>query len=364
MGRPVSSPIAIASFSLELGIRRVGTGPGSGRFGMCRAFPNPCGPRCAMIAESEATGEIRLIINQVKGITKSTRTILAEHGIFSVEELANADVEQLVKLAGFNKAKAMRMIRAAKYLVGDMGNATGTRRLLEKRADAAPEGGSSVGSVDLSDGQLYINRELSFLEFNRRVLEQAKDDRTPLLERLNFLSISCSNLDEFFEVRAAGLIQLADIGATQTDPDSLAPQETLAAISARAHKLVAEQYRVLNQILLPLLAEQGIRFVRRSEWNSSQQTWLKAYFEKELLPILSPIGLDPAHPFPRILNKSLNFIVPLSGKDAFGRHQTGHTYARLYRASFSASRRNRAVRMISCFSRPSFMPSSMIRSTA
>lgn len=272
-----------------------------------------------MIAESEATGEIRLIINQVKGITKSTRTILAEHGIFSVEELANADVEQLVKLAGFNKAKAMRMIRAAKYLVGDMGNATGTRRLLEKRADAAPEGGSSVGSVDLSDGQLYINRELSFLEFNRRVLEQAKDDRTPLLERLNFLSISCSNLDEFFEVRAAGLIQLADIGATQTDPDSLAPQETLAAISARAHKLVAEQYRVLNQILLPLLAEQGIRFVRRSEWNSSQQTWLKAYFEKELLPILSPIGLDPAHPFPRILNKSLNFIVPLSGKDAFGR---------------------------------------------
>lgn len=279
-----------------------------------------------MIAESEQLGDTRLIINQVKGITKSTRTILAEHGIFSVEELANADAEQLVKMAGFNKAKAMRMIRAAKYLVGDMEKASGARRLLDKRAEgsaeAGSEGESAVGSIDLSDGQLYINRELSFLEFNRRVLEQAKVEHTPLLERLNFLSISCSNLDEFFEVRTAGLIQLADLGATQTEPDSLAPQETLAAISARAHELVAEQYRVLNQVMLPLLAEQGIRFVRRSEWNPSQHAWLKKYFEEELLPILSPIGLDPAHPFPRILNKSLNFIVPLSGKDAFGRDIT------------------------------------------
>jgi polyphosphate kinase len=266
--------------------------------------------------------ELILIINQVKSISKSTRAILAEHGIFSVEELANADVEQLVKIPGFNKSKATRMIRAAKYMIGDMAKKAESMERRD-RYGALEEGGVSGAaageSVDLTDGQLYINQELSLLEFNRRVLEQAKDDRTPLLERLNFLCISCSNLDEFFEVRAAGLIQRAELGATRTEPDNLTPQETLAAISARAHELVAEQYRVLNQAILPLLEEQGIRFIRRTEWNESQQAWLKKYFEEELLPILSPIGLDPAHPFPRILNKSLNFIISLTGKDAFGR---------------------------------------------
>jgi polyphosphate kinase len=261
-----------------------------------------------------------LIINNVKGISKSTRAILAEHGIFSVEELANADVDQLVKIPGFSKARASRMIRTAKYLVGDMEK---ERKNGAARPATVGEGTGAeerpADTVDLGRPELYINQELSLVEFNRRVLEQAKDDRVPLLERLNFLCISCSNLDEFFEVRAAGLIQRAELAATRTEPDNLTPQEALAAIDVRAHELVAEQYRVLNQIILPLLAEQGIRFIRRNEWNASQLAWLKQYFEEELLPILSPIGLDPAHPFPRILNKSLNFIVALSGKDAFGR---------------------------------------------
>lgn len=174
--------------------------------------------------------------------------------------------------------------------------------------------------INLEQPEFYINRELSLLEFNQRVLEQAKDKRTPLLERLNFLCISCSNLDEFFEVRVAGVIQRAELGSAQTDPDNLTAQELLAAISSRAHALVAEQYKVLNEILIPLLAEQAIHFVRRTEWNESQHRWLHKYFEEEVLPILSPLGLDPAHPFPRILNKSLNFIVLLSGKDAFGRN--------------------------------------------
>ena len=260
-----------------------------------------------------------MIINHVKGISKSTRAILAEHGIFSVEELANADVAQLVKIPGFTKSKATRMIRAAKYMIGDMAKEADVLELRDKPAAFGERSPLAEESVDLSNGQLYINQELSLLEFNRRVLEQAKDDRMPLLERLNFLCISCSNLDEFFEVRAAGLIQRADLGATRTEPDNLTPQEALSAISARAHDLVAEQYRVLNQVILPLLEQQGIRFIRRTEWNDSQQLWLKKYFEEELLPILSPIGLDPAHPFPRIVNKSLNFIISLSGKDAFGR---------------------------------------------
>ncbi len=253
------------------------------------------------------------ISKHIKGIGKTTRAILAEHGIFSVDELANADIDQLVKIPGFGKSKAMRMIRAAKYMTGEVEQNAG------QEGSAAPAAGSERGSADLSDGAYYINQELSLLEFNRRVLEQAKDERTPLLERLNFLCISCSNLDEFFEVRAAGLIQRAELGAARTEPDNLTPQETLAAICERAHALVAEQYRVLNQVMLPMMEAENIRFLRRSQWSEAQQDWLKAFFAEQLLPILSPIGLDPAHPFPRILNKSLNFIISLSGKDAFGR---------------------------------------------
>lgn len=166
---------------------------------------------------------------------------------------------------------------------------------------------------------LYINRELSQLEFNHRVLEQAKDPSTPLLERLRFLCISSTNLDEFFEVRVAALMQKAEARAVQPSADQLAVAEVLAAIADRTHTLVVEQYRVLNEVLIPQLATAGIHFVRRQAWTATQEQWLRHYFETELLPIISPMGLDPAHPFPRILNKSLNFIVSLRGKDAFGR---------------------------------------------
>jgi polyphosphate kinase len=166
----------------------------------------------------------------------------------------------------------------------------------------------------------YFNRELSLLEFNKRVLEQAKDEWVPLLERLKFLCISCSNLDEFYEIRVAGLKQLIKLGTPVLGPDGMTPQEVLTAVSAGAHALVAEQYRTLNEILIPALARENIRFIRRTQWQTAQRVWLRSYFENELLPVLSPIGLDPAHPFPRILNKSLNFIVSLSGKDAFGRN--------------------------------------------
>ncbi|HEX4871359.1 MAG TPA: polyphosphate kinase 1 [Nevskiaceae bacterium] len=178
---------------------------------------------------------------------------------------------------------------------------------------------------------LFINRELSLLEFNRRVLEQAKDERVPLMERLRFLCISSSNLDEFFEIRVAGLMQLAEAGGAQRGPDGMSPPELLAAISARAHELVDEQYRVFNEVLLPSLERERIRFLRRSEWTPEQDAWLRQFFMNELLPVLSPIGLDPAHPFPRILNKSLNFIVSLSGKDAFGRN-TGFAVVQAPRA--------------------------------
>jgi polyphosphate kinase len=175
-------------------------------------------------------------------------------------------------------------------------------------------------TLDLGDAELYINRELSQLEFNRRVLEQAKDSTNPLLERLKFLCIASSNLDEFFEIRVAGLKQQVAHGSGATGPDQLTPTEQLKRISEVAHELVGEQYRVLNEDLTPLLAEQQILFLKRARWNSKQASWVKRYFNAELMPVLSPIGLDPSHPFPRILNKSLNFLVSLEGKDAFGRN--------------------------------------------
>ncbi|CAG7857767.1 polyphosphate kinase [biofilm metagenome] len=174
--------------------------------------------------------------------------------------------------------------------------------------------------TDLQKPEYYINRELSLLEFNKRVLAQAKDENVPLLERLNYLCISCSNLDEFYEIRVAGVTQLAAIDPKTTGYDGLNPIEQLELISIHAHELVTEQYRVLNEILIPKLQEENIRFIRRNDWSETQHQWLQTYFNDQLLPILTPVGLDSAHPFPRILNKSLNFIISLTGKDAFGRN--------------------------------------------
>ncbi|MYD99115.1 MAG: polyphosphate kinase 1 [Gammaproteobacteria bacterium] len=175
-------------------------------------------------------------------------------------------------------------------------------------------------AVNLASADLYINRELAQLEFNRRVLEQAKREDVPLLERLRFLCIAGSILDEFFEIRVSGLKQQEEVGATQRGPDNLSPSEQLRRIALVAHELVDEQYRILNDVLFPLLDAQGIRFLKRSQWNAGQEAWLRDFYHLELEPILTPIGLDPAHPFPRIMNKNLTFIVTLEGKDAFGRN--------------------------------------------
>ena len=173
--------------------------------------------------------------------------------------------------------------------------------------------------ADLSPPELLFNRELSLLTFTRRVLELARDPSIPLLERLRFLCISCTNLDEFFEVRVASVRQRLYHGANQPGPDGLTPAATLETIRAAVVEMVEEQYRVMNEELTPELAEQGIHIVRRSDWTKRQRRWLHRHFRNELMPVLSPLGLDPAHPFPRILNKSLNFAVALEGRDAFGR---------------------------------------------
>lgn len=177
-----------------------------------------------------------------------------------------------------------------------------------------------MNDTDLQTPQLYINRELSFLEFNQRVLEQAKDVNIPLLERVKFLCISCANLDEFFEIRVAGLKELLDAGAVQGAPDGLSVPEQLKAIRTRAVRLVDEQYELLNEGLLPELAKNGVVFVAPDTWTEAQAAWLAAYFEREVEPVLSPLALDPARPFPKILNKSLNFAIVVEGEDGFGRN--------------------------------------------
>lgn len=174
-------------------------------------------------------------------------------------------------------------------------------------------------SVSLGRPEFYINRELSWLEFNRRVLDLALDPTIPLLERLKFLCISSTNLDEFFEVRVARIKKQIELKAVQTEVDGMTPSHQLQLIGEKVHAFVDDQYRALNEVLLPELEQEGIRFIRRTEWTKRQQSWIKEYFEKKVLPLLTPLGSDPAHPFPRVLNKSLNFVVSMEGKDAFGR---------------------------------------------
>src|SRR5450755_349076 len=176
-----------------------------------------------------------------------------------------------------------------------------------------------TSELNLKDPELYLNRELAQLEFNFRVLSQAQDPTVPLLERLRYLCISNSNLDEFFEVQVAILRHHVAFGDALAGPDGLSPGELLTRIRHRALELVGTQYAFWNDTLLPELEREGIHFVDRDKWTIKQHRWLQGYFQNEVLPVLSPLGLDPAHPFPRILNKSLNLVVSLRGIDAFGR---------------------------------------------
>ena len=168
--------------------------------------------------------------------------------------------------------------------------------------------------------QHFLNRELGQLEFNRRVLAQAEDAGVPLLERLKYLCIVSSNLDEFFEIRVAGLKEQFDLSGVPAGADGMDARQTLKLIREQAHLLIERQYQVLNDDLFPAMEAEGIRFLRRTLWNDEQRAWVKDFFFTEVMPVLTPIGLDPSHPFPRVLNKSLNFAVDLQGKDAFGRN--------------------------------------------
>lgn len=162
----------------------------------------------------------------------------------------------------------------------------------------------------------YLNRELAWIEFNRRVLEEAEDPRNPLLERVRFLAITSSNLDEFFEVRVAGLRRQVEAGVKETSPDGLTPERQLEAVHAECRKFVADQYRVWTTLLRPALAEAGIRLLYGADLSPDQRAWVSKYFDDVASAVLTPLAIDPAHPFPQLLTKSLNLAVALrsSGK--------------------------------------------------
>ena len=164
-----------------------------------------------------------------------------------------------------------------------------------------------------------LNRELGILAFNERVLAQAADERMPHLERLRFVCIVGSNLDEFFEIRFAGLVEQALSDPGHREADGLPVSQVIGAVQQRVRDMVARQYQLLNRTILPALQAAGVNFMFRPDWSPQLETWCRRYFDDQVLPILTPIGLDPAHPFPRVLNKSLNIAVELEGRDAFGR---------------------------------------------
>jgi polyphosphate kinase len=178
-----------------------------------------------------------------------------------------------------------------------------------------------VDAPALPPADLYINRELSQFEFNKRVLAQALDPDIPLLERLRFLCITCTNLDEFFEIRVAALKQRIEIGASAQGPEKLPAQQVFDAIRHGMLDVVRQQYELLNNVLFPELTKAGVQFLQSNEWDTDQRNWLREFFREQVVPVLTPLTFDPSRPFPRVLNKSLNFIVRLHGKDAFGRRR-------------------------------------------
>src|SRR6185437_1449294 len=157
----------------------------------------------------------------------------------------------------------------------------------------------------------FINRELSWLEFNQRVLDEALNPATPLLERVKFFCITSSNLDEFFEVRVAGLKQQMESEVVERTMDGLTATETFRAINRRVRRMVEQQYTCWQKQLLPALAENNICFRSFGDLDRADLVWVEEYYRAQVRPVLTPLALDPAHPFPQLLNKSLNIIVRL-----------------------------------------------------
>ena len=174
------------------------------------------------------------------------------------------------------------------------------------------EADSTVEYLELGDRSRFINRELSWLEFNERVLEEARDVENPTLERLSFLSITASNLDEFFMVRVASLRDLENAGYKKKDPAGLDVSDQLAAIATRTHEMVKKQYSTLNRMLLPTLENYNVRLRRIDDLSERELTYCRDVFRRMIYPVLTPLAIDQGRPFPLIFNQTLNLLVRVS----------------------------------------------------
>ena len=172
-----------------------------------------------------------------------------------------------------------------------------------------------MNTINLDNPELYNNRELSWLEFNERVLEEAFDKTNPIIERFKFLAITSSNLDEFFMVRVSGLIDRKIAGSVSKDPAGLSVKQQLSAISARVHEMAQKQYNCLNRSLLPFLDSEKINILTYKELSKAQKTFVKDYYDTTVFPILTPMAIDQSRPFPLLANKSLNIIVETTEKN-------------------------------------------------
>lgn len=208
--------------------------------------------------------------------------------------------------------------------------------------------------------QFYLNRELSRLDFNFRVLAQATDPQVPVLERLRFLAISSSNMDEFFEIRVSRLQQQMAYGLAARSQDGRDAHEIMDLVADQAHRLVEQQYHILNDLILPELRTHGIGLLQAQEWSTEQSNWARSYFTNEVLPVLTPIGLDPAHPFPHVQNKNLVLIVSLDGADAFGR-RSGIAVVQLPRSLPRVLKMPRATQRDMPIQRPFILLSTLVQ---
>src|SRR5262245_2001467 len=178
--------------------------------------------------------------------------------------------------------------------------------------------------IKLSDPRYYLNRHVQWLDFNRRVLEEARAPANPLLERVKFLAITANNLDEFVEVRVSSFLQRIEHGSIERSPDGLSAEEELALVTASMHSLVRDQYKTWNDELLPALAKENIRVLRFAELDSKGEEFAKKFYSRRVEPMLTPVTVDPSHPFPHVLNKALSISFLLrrrrggNGKTYFG----------------------------------------------
>jgi len=235
--------------------------------------------------------------------------------------------------------------RAAESVRGNGARGSGTATATAAASKKASRNGAA--RVDLDDPELYINRELSLLTFQLRVLEEAQDERNPLLERLKFLSILGSNLDEFFMVRVAGLIAQVDAGIVEVGPDGMTPRAQLSAIRREVKKLLAEAHKCLDKQLMPALREAGISILNYSELNEGQLKMACRYFADTVFPVLTPLAFDPGRPFPHISNLSLNLAILIrdrKGREHFARLKVPDSLPQIIPVSQSAKPKGRHKR--------------------